>query len=114
MHSYCTGKTGLDTGWGFCENPASFPGTPFWSHSAMFRTIYHFGCKCRLACLIGFAAVLVCLGSSGCAKWNLRGEGWQDDSLSSSIRQSRPPAKEAEFWSFSNKARQIEADCGSQ
>jgi hypothetical protein len=44
----------------------------------------------------------------------MRGDGWQDDSLSSSIRQARPPAKEAEFWSFSNKARQIEADCGSQ
>ena len=31
MCRYCTGKTGLDTGWGFCENPASFPGTPFFS-----------------------------------------------------------------------------------
>ena len=30
-YRYCTGKTGLDTGWGFCENPASFPGTPFFS-----------------------------------------------------------------------------------
>ena len=29
MYRYCTGKTGLDTGWGFCENPASFPDTPF-------------------------------------------------------------------------------------
>jgi hypothetical protein len=80
----------------------------------MFRTICHFGWNFRLACLSGLAAALVCLGSSGCAKWNLRGDGWQDDSLSSSIRQARPPAKEAEFWSFSNKARQIEADCGSQ
>jgi len=83
----------------------------------MFRTIYHFGWKCRLACLGGLVAALVCLGSSGCTNWNswnLRGDGWQDDSLSSSIRQARPPAKEAEFWSFSNKARQIEADCGSQ
>jgi len=80
----------------------------------MFRTIYLFCCKCRLACLGGLAAALFCVGSSGCATWNLRGDGWQDDSLSSSIRQARPPAKESEFWSFSNKARQIEADCGSQ
>jgi hypothetical protein len=80
----------------------------------MFGTIRHFIWKCRLALFGGLAAAAVCLGSSGCASWNLRGDGWQDDSLSSSIRQARPPEKESEFWSFSNKARQIEADCGSQ
>jgi hypothetical protein len=79
----------------------------------MFRAIFHFCRMCRFACLSGIAIALICLGSSGCASWNLRGDGWQDDSLSSSVRQARPPAKETEFWSFSNKARQIEADCGS-
>jgi hypothetical protein len=80
----------------------------------MIQTIYHFGWKCRLACLGGLVAALLCVGTSGCASWNLRGDGWQDDSLSSTVRQSRPPANKSDFWSFSNKARQIEADCGSQ
>jgi hypothetical protein len=80
----------------------------------MIRKIFHIGCKCRLACLGGLAAALICVGSPGCAKWNLRGENFPDDSLSAAARQSRPPANKADFWSFSNKARQIEADCGAQ
>jgi hypothetical protein len=80
----------------------------------MFGTIRQLNLKCRIAVFGGIAAAAICLGSPGCSSWDLRGDGWEDDSMSSSIRQARPPAKESDFWSFSNKARQIEADCGSQ
>jgi hypothetical protein len=88
--------------------------SPFYSRSAMFRTILNFAGKWRLACFGGLAAGLLCLVASGCSRWALRGESFPDDSMSATIRQSRPPANNAEFWGFSNKARQIEADCGAQ
>jgi hypothetical protein len=83
------------------------------SYSAMFRTILRISQRRRLACFSGLAAALFCLCSSGCAGWNWRGEGFQDDSLSSVVRKARPPASESEFSGLSEKARQIEADCGS-
>jgi hypothetical protein len=78
----------------------------------MFRINHHVGQKFRLVFLGGLAAALMILGLSGCSSWNLRGDPFADNSMSSSVRQARPPMKNAEFWGFSNKARQIEEDCG--
>ena len=111
---------GVDTGRCFCEDFAAFQDARLafaqilYSPSIMFRTILHTSLRCRLACFSGLAAAMFCLGCSGCAGWNWLGDGFQDDSLSSVVRKSRPPAKESEFSGLSAKARQIEADCGSQ
>jgi len=78
----------------------------------MFRTIFDFVRNSRFVCLSGLAVALVCLGLSGCSSWNLRGAGFKDDSMSATVRQARPPTGNTEFWGFSNKARQIEQDCG--
>jgi hypothetical protein len=59
-------------------------------------------------------AAVFCICLSGCSKWNLRGDSFPENSLSTTARQARPPMQKSEFWSFSNKARQIEADCGAQ
>lgn len=78
----------------------------------MFRNHYHIGRKVRLHCLGGLAAALMILGLSGCVNWNLRGDPFVDNSMSTAVRQARPPTNNTEFWGFSNKARQIEQDCG--
>ncbi len=64
------------------------------------------------AARIAALAAIVCLGLAGCSRIDhLRGDGFQDNSMGDAIRQSQPPPKKSqEFWSFSNKARQIEAD----
>jgi hypothetical protein len=96
------------------RNSRLFSMIPFRPCSAMFGTISHFCQKFRLACLGGLAAVVLCLATSGCSNWNLRGESYQDDNMTATIRKSRPPANKSEFWGFSNKARQIEEDFGGQ
>lgn len=57
-------------------------------------------------------AVVVSLGLTGCSAVDkYRGDGFHDNTMGEAIRQSQdPPKKPQEFWSFSNKARQIEAD----
>ncbi|MCC6124840.1 MAG: hypothetical protein IT426_07760 [Pirellulales bacterium] len=68
-----------------------------------------------VARMAGLAAV-VCLGMAGCSRINdLRGDGFHDNAMGEAVRQSQPaPKKPQEFWSFSNKARQIEADFPDQ
>jgi hypothetical protein len=55
---------------------------------------------------------LTCLTSAGCSSiGKCRGDGFQDNAMGDAIRESQPPPKKPqEFWSFSNKARQIESD----
>lgn len=48
--SYCTRKIGLDTGRGFCDTPASFPGTPFLSALSHVPNLLQFGLEVP-ACL---------------------------------------------------------------
>jgi hypothetical protein len=57
-------------------------------------------------------ATVVCFGLAGCSKINnLRGDGFHDNTMGEAVRKSQPEQKKPqEFWSFSNKARQIEAD----
>jgi hypothetical protein len=69
------------------------------------------GWKGPVAWMAGLV-VLACLGSAGCSSVDkLRGDGFHDNSMGDAIRESQaPPKKPQEFWSFSNKARQIESD----
>ncbi len=57
-------------------------------------------------------AAIVCVGLTGCSAIDkCRGDGFHDNSMGEDIRQAQPPSKKPqEFWSFSNKARQIEQD----
>jgi hypothetical protein len=57
-------------------------------------------------CLIGILAISVV----GCAACKVKDEGFSENDLSESARKVRPPAKDVEYWSFSNKGRQIERD----
>ena len=60
-----------------------------------------------LRCL---AAVVLVAGISGCASWNVLDGKFSENDLSESIRMARPQEKDIEYWSFSNKGRQIERD----
>jgi hypothetical protein len=51
---------------------------------------------------------------SGCTGWNLRGDGFDDDGLSAAARQARSEKKDRDYWSFSEKGRQIERDLEPQ
>jgi hypothetical protein len=55
------------------------------------------------------AAVLL-FSLSGCAGWNLHDEPLTDNELSQSVRKARPQKKSIEYWSFSEKGRQVERD----
>jgi hypothetical protein len=55
------------------------------------------------------AAVLVSCGA-GCSQWNLRGEGFNDNSMSSTVRQARKGDHAPEFMGYSNKAQEINND----
>jgi hypothetical protein len=95
----------------FCDTPATFPDTFPYLFTAMDHILQKSGWRCPVVWLTTMAAV-VCLGLAGCSRLNsLRGDGFHDNSMGDAIRQSQaPPKKPQEFWSFSNKARQIEAD----
>jgi predicted small secreted protein len=69
------------------------------------------GWKSPVLLIVGLVVALS-LSLTGCSRLNnLRGDGFHDNSLGETVRQSRPSQKKPqEFWSFSNKARQIEAD----
>jgi hypothetical protein len=95
----------------FCDTPATFHDTPPHPDTAMNSIFRNVGKKCSVAWTAGLAALL-CLGLAGCSRVNnLRGDAFQDNSMGEAVRESQPPSKKPqEFWSFSNKARQIEAD----
>ena len=61
------------------------------------------------------ATVLLVVGLSGCAGWNLKDEGFRkNNDLSESARKARSNKeekdKDIDYWSFSEKGRQIERD----
>ncbi len=60
------------------------------------------------------AAIVACLGLSGCAKCSLRGDNFNDNSLADQCRSYRKPDAKNELFGFSNKAQQIEKDVGIQ
>ena len=78
----------------------------FFSSNGMLRWLGRWGCA---------AALLACLGLSGCCKTvNLRGENFADNGLADQCRSYRSPDKNNEVFGASNKAIQIERDLGVQ
>lgn len=65
--------------------------------------------RCVLAAYVG---MLVFSVLCGCSAINLRGESAEVNELSALARQARPVDPNLEPFSFSNKARAIEADLG--
>ncbi len=65
--------------------------------------------------LCGLVFVLtICLVVSGCANLNLRGDGFPKDETYDWTNRVRPADENAELFGFSNKARQIERNCGAR
>lgn len=65
--------------------------------------------------LVGLVFVLtISLGASGCANLNLRGEAFPRDETYDWSRHVRPADENVELFGFSNKARQIERNCGAR
>ncbi len=61
------------------------------------------------------AAVLaLTLSAAGCANFNMRGDGFAQDETFDSTGQYRTSEDSADLFGFSNKARQIERDCGAR
>ncbi len=56
--------------------------------------------------------VVACLAVAGCCSWNLRGDGFPEDELTSMPKHFRPTDPDGEAFAFSNKARQIERNLG--
>jgi hypothetical protein len=65
----------------------------------------------RIGRCFGIGLFAVCLGLPGCASWNMRGDGFTDDS-GRELRKFRPTDNDVRFWGFTNKAREIEQDFG--
>jgi hypothetical protein len=65
------------------------------------------------ACLVAAALIF---GLSGCAGWNLRGDGFPNNELSDSVRKARPKGStnKIQYGSLSEKGRQIERDLNAQ
>jgi hypothetical protein len=67
-------------------------------------------------CWWSLAAAILALGLSGCASWKSHEDGLRDNDLSQSARKARSePDKEdkdkkIDYWSFSEKGRQVERD----
>ena len=98
----------LDLGSPFCETPNLLYG--FSSTGVAMTALIH---SCGSVLRRGFcrlAAVVLVVGISGCASWNVPDGGFSESDLSESIRKARPQEKDVEYWSFSNKGRQIERD----
>ena len=60
------------------------------------------------------AATVICLGLSGCANVDLRGEGFERNELSNFCRQVRPSDGSIEASAVTNKGLQIERDLGAR
>jgi outer membrane murein-binding lipoprotein Lpp len=60
------------------------------------------------------AVAVLGLGLSGCARFNIRGDSFKEDDMSTTVRQTRPQETQGVPWGVSNKALQIEKDFGIQ
>jgi hypothetical protein len=76
------------------------------------------GRPARLGCWYLPAALIACLGLSGCSTVDYsdydfsRVDGLREGMPAHWSEGLRPPDTASEFWGVSNKARQIEQDCG--
>jgi hypothetical protein len=58
------------------------------------------------------AAALILLSCVGCARWNWRGKGFDDDDSSGWARKMRPPADEKQFSGLDARSQEIERNLG--
>jgi hypothetical protein len=57
------------------------------------------------------AMALLVVGFSGCAGWGVHDDGFAENDLSQTARKARPQQKkDLDYWSYSEKGRQIERD----
>ena len=75
----------------------------------MFRVFSYFDCLlfARLAVVLALA-----LTAAGCANLDLRGNCFSKDETFDSAGQCRANDSQVDLFGFSNKARQIERNCG--
>ena len=66
-------------------------------------TAFLLGRWCLMAALLVFSLL-------GCASWRMHDERFPENDLSQLVRKARPQKKDVEYWSFSEKGRQIERD----
>ena len=60
----------------------------------------------------GLALLVACLGLSGCTNLDLRGQGFPESELTNWVGQVRRSDTTGRSFAFSNKARQIDKNCG--
>ncbi len=80
--------------------------------------LFRFGGKSlhRVQCYLGWALVAFCL--VGCAGWQARDQGFRESDLDKTAQAARSQKadqkaekdKHIDYWSFSEKGRQIERD----
>jgi len=109
-----TGQFALDFTRRFWETPAPQRGHVLseFGLQEMFRSVSILPAKCRIGRGCWTAAIVACLGLSGCASLNLEGEAYPVGETSSFVRQFREANGQGQSFAFSNKARQIEANLG--
>ena len=104
------GQTDLDGSSRFWETPALQ--APFVRANWTMLSILSALIKSRSGRWCWIAAAIACLGLSGCARFDLRGESFKEDEASETLRQLRPRDAKAEPWGACNKALQVEKDLG--
>jgi hypothetical protein len=87
-----------------------FASAGFVMFGATFRSSRTFR-LCRWCCA---AVVGACVGLSGCADVDLRGDRFQYDPIEEWAGTLRPPDRQTQPFAFTNKGRQIEKDFGIQ
>jgi hypothetical protein len=78
----------------------------------MFSSLWTLIENCQFGRLGRLALIVACLSASGCTGWNLRGEPFSQDELTTLPQQFRTTDPDGEAFTFSNKARQIERNLG--
>jgi hypothetical protein len=80
----------------------------------MFQSVWLPESTARLGRWCAAALMVTLLATAGCRTFNFGGESYEPDPALEWGRQLRPVDQESEFSGVSNKARQIERNCGIQ
>jgi hypothetical protein len=62
--------------------------------------------------LVFSAAILACLGMTGCASCDLKGGNFADNSTADQVSRFRKPDPDGELSGVSTKSQQVEKDLG--